>query len=86
MHRVYVLQNEAGTFYVGVSEDVVRRLDQHNAGISKWTKGRGPWRMVWSSAPISLGAARKLENHPKRQKGGLGFFHLTGLPKPSPGS
>jgi predicted GIY-YIG superfamily endonuclease len=37
-YRVYVLQNPAGKFYVGVSAGVDRRLAEHNAGRSRWTK------------------------------------------------
>ena len=81
--RVYVLRNPAGRLYIGVSEDVLRRLEQHNSGMSNWTRSRGPWCLVWQSDPMSLSAARKLENLLKRQKGGVGFYRITGL---SPGS
>jgi len=83
VYRVYVLQNSAGKFYVGVSGDVDRRLGEHNAGGSKWTKGRGPWRLAWQSGPMLLGAARKLENCLKRQGRGTGFYSITGLPRPT---
>jgi putative endonuclease len=66
-YRVYVLRNGEGRFYVGVSDDVTRRLQQHNSGESRWTKHRGPWIAVWQSEELSLGAARKLENQLKRQ-------------------
>jgi hypothetical protein len=35
------------------------------------------------SAPHSLSAARELENLLKRQKGGAGFYRITGLPRNS---
>ena len=38
---VYVLQNSAGRFYIGMSDDVQVRLQQHNAGVPRWTKHRG---------------------------------------------
>ena len=82
-YRVYVLQNSEGRFYVGVSDDVARRLQQHNGGESRWTKGRGPWIAVWQSDELSLSEARKLENRLKRQKGGHGLFHLTGVQRSS---
>jgi hypothetical protein len=37
-YQVYVLQNSAGRFYIGLSEDVGIRVQQHNDGISKWTR------------------------------------------------
>ena len=31
-YRVYVIQNREGRFYIGLSDDVGRRINQHNAG------------------------------------------------------
>jgi len=78
-YRVYVIQNREGKFYIGLSDDVARRVEQHNAGSSKWTKGKGPWKLVWCSEAMNLSEARKLELLLKRQKGGAGFSRLTGL-------
>jgi len=47
----YILQNNKGIFYIGLSEDIALRLEQHNSGISNWTRSRGPWSLVWASAP-----------------------------------
>jgi len=79
IYQVYVLQNPSGRFYIGLSDDVSRRLLQHNAGFSTWTARHRPWALVWTSAALPLSGARKLENLLKRQKGGSGFFKLTGL-------
>ena len=75
-YRVYVLLNEQARRYIGLTENLERRLQQHNAGVSKWTKNRGPWKLVWQSEPMSLSNARKLENQLKRQKGGRGLDHI----------
>ena len=75
-YQVYTLLNPEGRRYIGVTEDVERRLAQHNQGVSKWTKGRGPWRLEWTSTPRTLGEARKLENQMKRQKGGRGLDRI----------
>jgi putative endonuclease len=77
--RVYVLRNAAGQFYIGMSEDVTRRLEQHNSGRSRWTSGRGPWLVAWQSVEMSLSNARRLENRLKRQGRGKGFYSITGL-------
>jgi putative endonuclease len=71
--RVYVLRNSAGRFYIALSENSQRRLQQHNDGISRWTKAGRPWRIVWQSESLSLREARQLENKLKRPKGGIGF-------------
>ncbi len=78
-YRVYVLKNPSGRLYIGVTADIAQRLAQHNTGYSRWTKGKGPWQLAWNSEPLSLSAARKLENALKRQKGGAGFYKMTGL-------
>jgi putative endonuclease len=78
-YRVYLLQNAAGLRYIGISNDVTRRLRDHNTGKSRWTKSRGPWTLVWQSRPLSLSETRKLENLLKRQKGGDGLEPLLAL-------
>jgi predicted GIY-YIG superfamily endonuclease len=79
LYRVYVIQNRSGRFYIGVSADVGCRINQHNAGNSKWTRGKGPWTLVWQSAGMNLSDARKTELLLKRQKGGDGFYKMIGL-------
>jgi putative endonuclease len=80
-YRVYILKNPLGRFYTGVTANVEQRVVEHNAGRSRWTKGKGPWHLAWNSEPQSLSGARKLENALKRQKGGAGFYKMTGLPR-----
>ena len=67
IYRVYILKNAEGKFYIGLSDDVEQRLKQNNSGQSRWTKGRGPWVIVWESEMLSLTGARRLENRLKRQ-------------------
>ena len=77
-YRVYVIQNPAGKFCIGLSDDVERRIEQHNLGVSKWTRGKGPWKVIWQSTDMNLSDARKLELLLKRQKGGNGFYRMIG--------
>ncbi len=72
-YRVYLLRNPTGIRYIGLSDDIVRRVEQHNRGVSRWTRGKGPWVLEWTSTTRSLSEARKLENLLKRQKGGVGL-------------
>jgi putative endonuclease len=44
---VYVLRNREGRLYIGHTEDLARRLAEHEAGQSRWTRGRGPWTLVY---------------------------------------
>ena len=77
----YVLWSNSGErFYIGVTDDVPRRLQEHNTGVSKWTQRyAGSWQLIWQQQFPTLGEARSLENLLKRQKGGQGFFQHTGL-------
>lgn len=76
---VYVIQNINLRYYIGISESPETRLKEHNDGISKWTRGKGPWKLIWQSAAMSITEARKLENWLKKQKGGDGFYRYTGI-------
>jgi predicted GIY-YIG superfamily endonuclease len=47
---VYVLENPAGRFYVGHTDDLERRLEEHNAskrGRCTYSHKNGPWKRVW---------------------------------------
>jgi putative endonuclease len=78
---VYILWTDTGRrFYTGVTEDIPHRLTQHNRGESKWTKRyAGTWTLTWHQKFDSLSEARKFENLLKKQKGGAGFWKMTGL-------
>ena len=80
-YRIYVIQNREGKFYIGLSDDVGRRIDQHNRGEFGWTRAKGPWTLIWESGEMSLSNARKVEVLLKRQKGGDGFYRMVGLPR-----
>ena len=43
----YIIENPSGIFYKGSTSDYLRRLEQHNAGLSKYTRGKGPWKLVF---------------------------------------
>jgi len=81
-YHCYVLWSLTGRkYYIGVTENLDTRLADHNTGISKWTKRyAGSWQLIWHKEFEILGEARKFENLLKRQKGGSGFYKLTGLP------
>ena len=48
MYFVYILQSQVtGQFYKGISNDLPRRLHEHNAGYEKATAPFRPWNLVW---------------------------------------
>ena len=73
MYYVYVLYNlddeSAKKIYIGVTDDLIRRVREHNSGQSKWTSGFGPWKPVYYEAYLSVKDAinreRKLKHHGK---------------------
>ena len=81
IYYVYVLQNSKRHRYIGFTENVALRVQQHHSGITPSTRGKGPWKLIWHSRGLELADARTLELNLKRQKGGNGFYQLTGLPK-----
>ena len=45
---VYILQCADGTLYTGITNDLERRMAEHEAGQgAKYTKGRGPFQLVY---------------------------------------
>ena len=80
-YRVYVLQNSRRARYIGFTENIALRVQQHNSGMTPSTRGKGPWELIWQSDRLELIDARRVELSLKRQKGGNGFYQITGLHK-----
>lgn len=59
---VYILQCADGTLYTGITNDLDRRLGEHEAGQgAKYTKGRGPLQLVYQEVCQGRGEASKRE-------------------------
>ena len=67
MFYVYVLQSETDEerFYLGSTIDLRQRLESHNLGENKATKG-DQWKLVYYEAFISLKSARRREHRLKQ--------------------
>ena len=66
---VYVLYSESSDqYYVGHTEDIDRRLNQHNSGYSKSTKAGIPWKLKYENIFSSRKDAVKRENEIKKKK------------------
>jgi len=62
MFYVYVLQSLSyNTYYIGSTEDVERRLSEHNSGKGRYTSGRLPWRLVYQEEYSCRSEALKRE-------------------------
>ena len=68
-HWVYILRSRStGSYYVGAAEDVDRRLFHHNAGLSPYTRGKGPWEVVYTEQYATKREALLREKQIKRMK------------------
>ncbi len=59
---VYILQCADGTLYTGITNDLDRRMAEHEAGQgAKYTRGRGPFQLVYNEVCEDRGQASKRE-------------------------
>jgi putative endonuclease len=67
---VYVLKSlTASKSYTGITNNLDRRLDEHNAGKHFDTKRHIPWVMIYNEEYDSLREARKREKYLKSASG-----------------
>lgn len=67
MNYTYILQCRDGTLYTGWTNDLIRRVKEHNLGKgAKYTKSRRPVRLVYYEEFYTKGEAMKRECAIKR--------------------
>lgn len=64
MHYVYVLRNPR-QFYIGSTNNLKKRLLEHNENKSFATKNRGPWKLIYYEASENEKDARTREKYLK---------------------
>ncbi|NTW22307.1 GIY-YIG nuclease family protein [Candidatus Falkowbacteria bacterium] len=70
MYYVYILKSRRnGKLYKGFTNDLKRRVSEHNSGHSDFTRNNGPWDLVYYEAFLSKDDARKEEQFLKTGKG-----------------
>ncbi len=70
MFYVYVIQSLTHrTRYIGSTDNVQKRIMEHNGGRCHYTSGRKPWELVYKEEYLTRGEAMKRE---KFLKSGLG--------------
>ena len=68
--KVYVLESlRSGVRYVGISEDLNRRLKEHNSGKTKFTSGHMPWELLYQEETEDAASARAREKYLKSAAG-----------------
>ena len=73
MFYVYVIKNEKGETYIGFTSDLEKRLESHNSGNNKSTRGN-IWEYVYYEAFKSESDARMREQKLKQR--GQSVRHL----------
>jgi len=59
---VYILRCDDGSLYTGITNDLIRRCDQHNAGTaSRYTRSRLPVVLVYQEEQGNRSVATKRE-------------------------
>ncbi|MCL4641790.1 MULTISPECIES: GIY-YIG nuclease family protein [Olivibacter] len=77
IYYVYAIRSERdGRIYVGLSQNVEKRLNEHNEGRTKSTKGYIPWQLIYKEEVGNRLTARKRE---KYYKSGIGKEFLKSL-------
>ena len=69
MYNTYIIQSEKNnSYYVGQTDNLEKRLAEHNRGKNKYTKNKIPWRLVYKESFETRGEAMKRENEIKKKK------------------
>tara|TARA_E500000331_G_C17057887_1_gene626876 strand:+ start:85 stop:336 length:252 start_codon:yes stop_codon:yes gene_type:complete len=64
---VYILLCRDGTLYTGITNDIKKRMLAHEKGKgAKYTKGRGPFKLVYENIFNNQSMAMKEENRIKK--------------------
>ena len=70
MFIVYVLlSTSTGRLYIGQTQDLPRRLSEHQTGLAHYTRGRGPWRLVLTEHYSTRAQALRRERSLKTGQG-----------------
>lgn len=77
MFTVYILRSSiSGRHYIGSTNDLVRRLSEHNRGHTKSTRQKGNWEVIYTEEYVESLEASRRERQIKSYKGGNGFKKL----------
>ena len=68
-HFTYILKSlKDGSFYIGSTSDLKKRIVFHNQGLSTYTSSKMPWVIVYFEAFDSINEAMKREYFLKQQR------------------
>ena len=68
-YSVYVLKSSEGHTYIGMTNNLERRLKEHNSGQSKFTSQGTDWKVIYQEQALSGSKARRREVYFKSHAG-----------------
>ena len=75
-YTVYILISSDSKYYIGQTNNLARRLFQHENGLSKWSKKYRGWKLRYSKEYDTRNQAVRREREIKSYKGGAAFKRL----------
>ena len=70
MYYTYVIESQKSKYwYTGSTDDLRKRLNQHNTGKSTWTKKGVPWKLIYYEACANREDATTREKYLKSGPG-----------------
>src|SRR3990167_9654523 len=70
MYYVYILKSEKNwSRYIGVTEDLKRRLTEHNSGNARYSSAKKPFKIIWYCAFTIKTRAHEFEKYLKSSSG-----------------
>lgn len=80
MYYVYVIKSREGRYYIGSTENVEKRLKQHNSKSNRgWTNRFNDWAEVYREEYKTRLEARRRERELKKIRGTKKYKELLGL-------
>ena len=74
---MYILQSEKdGRYYIGSTDNIEERVRRHNKGYSRYTKGKGPFKLVYKEDYNTRSEAKKREYYLKSLKSRIALEKL----------
>ena len=62
MYYTYVIKSQSlDIFYIGQTNNLTDRVNRHNQNRNKYTKGKGPWELIFSKGFVTRAEAVRLE-------------------------
>jgi len=81
-YDLYIIENTKGRLYIGVSQEVRKRVISHNRPEGPdWTQGKGPWKLIYTEEYSDQSSALKRERFLKSLKAGQRLKQILEIPE-----